>query len=83
MPPLPEEEIAHPNPNLAVALTSSSIVGSVTSVFDGKRATAIAIGIAERARDPAERIDRAVALIPEALDENGIDVVGAGAGAAV
>jgi hypothetical protein len=74
---LPEEEIAHPNPNLAVALTSSSTVGSKTSMLDGKSATATAIGIAERANDPADKIERAVALIPEALDENGIDVVGA------
>jgi hypothetical protein len=76
-PALPLDEIAHPNPNLAVALTSSSIVGSTTSVVDGKSATATAMGIAERANDPADKIERAVALIPEALDDNGIDVVGA------
>jgi hypothetical protein len=35
------------------------------------------MGIAERARDPADKIDSAVALIPDALDEYGIDVVGA------
>lgn len=38
------------------------------------------MGIAESARDPAERIDKAVALIPDALDANGIDVVGAAFG---
>jgi hypothetical protein len=35
------------------------------------------MGIAERARDPADKIDNAVAFIPDALDEKGIDVEGA------
>jgi len=35
------------------------------------------MGIADRARDPADKIDNAVAFIPEALDEYGIEVVGA------
>jgi hypothetical protein len=69
--------MAHPNPNLATPLTSSSIVGSSTRLLDGRRATATAMGIAERARDPADKIDNAVAFIPEALDEKGIDVEGA------
>lgn len=44
----------------------------------GRTARATAMGVADKARDPAERIERAVALIPLARDENGIDVVGAG-----
>jgi hypothetical protein len=62
-------------------LTSSSIVGSTTRLDPevvGKTAKATAIGIADKAREPAERIDKAVALIPLAREENGIDVVGAG-----
>jgi hypothetical protein len=35
------------------------------------------MGIAESARDPADKIESAVALIPDALDEKAIDVVGA------
>jgi hypothetical protein len=46
-------------------------------LVDGRRATATAIGIAERARDPADKIDNAVAFIPDALDEYGMEVVGA------
>jgi hypothetical protein len=64
-----------------VAFASSSIVGSRTidgfwPVVEGKRARAIPIGIADNAKDPAERIDSAVALIPVARDEKGIEVVG-------
>ena len=80
-PPFPALETAHAKPNLAVAFTSSSIVGSTTRLepeLAGRIAKATAIGIADKAREPAERIERAVALIPLARDENGIDVVGAG-----
>ena len=55
-------------------------MGSTTRLepeLAGRIAKATAIGIADKAREPAERIERAVALIPLARDENGIDVAGA------
>lgn len=52
-------------------------MGSSTRLLEGRRATATAIGIADMARDPADKIDNAVAFMPEALDEYGMEVVGA------
>jgi hypothetical protein len=44
----------------------------------GKSARAIPIGIADRDKEPAQSIASAVAFIPLAREENGMDVVGAG-----